>query len=160
MIIFAFYVAPGNWRDKAIRFVTGDRESHVEYLTVPVVKTANATVAASKRDGSRVRAEIIHWKPDHWEFVQVPVKAAPVHRRIISEVGRPYDTWGALTYWAPFGGGRRDAWFCSELMAHAMSLPEPHRYTPGSFRRALMLLGGVERIIDIPKFTPRLEDTK
>jgi len=144
MPTFAFYIAPGDWRDRIIRAATGHPESHVEYLTAGPVKAANVTVSASKRDGHKVRCKIMEWTPGHWEFVEVPGHAGKIHKRIIPEVGKRYDTLGALLCWTPINLQMRQAWFCSELMAYAMGLPDPHHYTPGSFRAALMDMGGNE----------------
>ena len=50
---------------------------------------------------------------------------------------KPYDTWGALLSVTPFNRHKLGAWFCSEIMAHSLSLPEPHRFTPGSLLNEL-----------------------
>jgi hypothetical protein len=148
-VTFAFYIAPGGWRDRLIRAATGYPESHVEMLVIPEIKHSNLCISASKRDGNRVRQKAIFWKPDHWSFVTVPgLHGGDCLSRAIRHLGRPYDVLGAVLSVTPLSWGRAERWFCSELMAHAVGLAHPHRYTPGSFRQALLGMGGAEYHIE------------
>jgi len=143
--IFAFYTAPGGWRDWLIRAATGYPESHVELLVIPEVKHSNLCISASKRDGNRVRQKAITWKPGHWVFVEVPaLNSAGCLKRAVQHLGKPYDTLGAVLSITPFSWTREDQWFCASLHAQAAGLSNPHRYNPGELKHALLDLGGSE----------------
>ena len=143
--IFAFYTAPGSWRDRLIRAATGHPESHVELLIIPEVKHSNLCISASKRDGNRVRQKAITWKPGHWVFVEVPaLNSADCLKRAVKHLGKPYDTLGAVLSVTPFSLPREDQWFCASLEARAAGLQKPHRYSPGELKRALLDMGGKE----------------
>ena len=142
-VTFAFYVGGGNLNDWLIRAATGYSESHVELLVVPMVKPSNVCISASKRDGKKVRQKAIEWKAGHWEFVEVPtLHGADTHRRAAQHLGARYDTLGAALSITGITAGGKGRWFCSELMAHAIGLERPHTYTPGSFKAALLDMGG------------------
>ena len=74
MLTFAFYKAPGTWRDRLIRLATRSQYSHVEFVLRRYEHQGQDRmfcVSASKRDGHRVRKASIPIQPDHWDFVTV-----------------------------------------------------------------------------------------
>lgn len=142
-VTFAFYVGRGTRADWMIRAATGYPESHVEMLSVSRVKQANLCISASKRDGRKVRQTTIEWNPDNWVFVEVPdLHGGDCLVRAMNELGAPYDTLGAAMSITGRGIGGKGRWFCSELMAHAAGLEDPHRYTPGLLKEVLLDMGG------------------
>lgn len=144
-VIFAFYTAPGTWRDGLIRAATGHPESHAELLVIPEIKHSNLCISASKRDGNQVRQKAITWNPEHWTFVEVPgLSCSDCLKRAIRHLGKPYDTLGAVLSVTALSWPRKDRWFCSELMALAAGLDRPHRYSPGELKQALLAMGGQE----------------
>ena len=144
-VTFAFYVAKGTLTDRMVRAATGYAESHVEMLLASGVKKANQCVSASKRDGQQVRTKSIEWNPDSWTFVTVDDHdAVDCMRRIWRHLGKPYDKIGAALTVTPFPRAIDSRWFCSELMAHGMRLEPEYHFTPGSFKDALIDMGGRE----------------
>lgn len=142
---FAFYIAQGTLSNQLIRSATGYQESHVEHLMISQVKSSNLCISASKRDGKKVRAKAIAWTPESWIFVTLPeFDGRGCMRRMWKHMGEPYDVFGAALSVTPVSRGREGRWFCSELMALGVGLDDPHQYTPGSFRRALVDMGGLE----------------
>lgn len=143
--IFAFYTAPGSWRDRLIRAATGYPESHVEFLVIPAIKHCNLCISASKRDDKLVRQKAITWNPGHWTFVEVPhADGADCFKRIKRHLNKPYDTLGAVLSITPLDVGIKGSWFCSELMADGLRLRNPARFTPGKLKQALLDMGGRE----------------
>ena len=133
MTTLAFYRGPGDYRDAVIRQVTGSRFSHVE-----LVHANGLCISASKRDGSKVRTKLITFKTGHWSMVCVPVCPARSWARACEHLGKPYDTLGAVLSGGlgiplHFPGG----WYCNELMADALDLPEPWPPHPGALWDAL-----------------------
>ena len=149
MAIFAFYVGRGTMQDSVIRSMTGYPESHVEFVVGGHLAAHNTCISASKRDGNQVRIKSIEWKAENWEFVQIPEDAEVIYGRLLPLNGRPYDTLGAVMSVTPFSRHHCGRWFCSELMAYGVGLVNAHRYTPGSFRRRLVRMGGQE--IQLPE---------
>ena len=143
--VFAFYIARKTLSDKLICAATGYPESHVELLLIPEIKRSNLCIGASKRDGKRVRKKVITWKPGHWTFVTLPALSSGVSlKRAYKHLGKPYDTLGAALSVSPLSLPREDIWFCSAFGAEIVDLRDPHRHTPGKFKRALLDMGGVE----------------
>lgn len=138
MLKFAFYKAPGTATDKLIRFVTGSRFSHVEFVL------GDTCISASKRDGGKVRAKAIQFKPGHWDFVTVPgnLDAATAFASWMVSRAVPYDMLGAITSVLPFHLSLGNRVFCSELMglicnAGGHAIIDPWRLTPGEFHDSL-----------------------
>ena len=145
-VIFAFYVAKGGWRDKLIRWATSSRYSHVEIVTDAQLKPENWAIAASKRDGNRVREKLIKWTPEHWEFWHLPTdQAEQIIDRAVKHEGAPYDALGALLAVTPLNLHSSRGWFCFELAANAIGEMFPHMHTGNSLQRRLKELGA-ERI--------------
>lgn len=151
MPVYAFYVGSGTWRDRVIRLVSGHRASHVEYVVGGVLGKSNVCISASKRDGNRVRSKPITWNPGNWVFVEVEGDDKAIYRRMIAECGKPYDTLGAVMSVTPFSRHKAGAWFCSEIVAHGLSLPEPHRFTPGSLLNELEAQERMKRVKEVAR---------
>lgn len=131
-VTLAFYKAPGRFSDRVIRLATGSIYSHVEMRT-----PCGHWVSASRRDGRVVRVRSMYLNPDHWDVMSLPVDLTEPWRRIVPEIGKPYDTLGAILTITPILASRPEYWFCSELMAYAVGLPQPHSFTPGSLNHTL-----------------------
>lgn len=134
MTVYAFYKAPGGTKDKLTRLVTGGPYSHVETLRqLPDRQDVMQSIAASFRDGRRVRCKEIDFKPGHWDFVvtQSDEKLTWTRAKQVVMRGARYDLAGALLSVTPFW--RRDLgqdYFCSGLAAWLEKIPEPGRYCP------------------------------
>lgn len=139
MPALAFYKAPGNLLDRAIRCRTCSPYSHVEYLPFGGELGGEAVAwSSSSRDGG-VRCKRIEFRADRWDLVEISVSdEGAVMRRFAGERGKKYDYLGVLvgrSLGLPIHHENR--WFCSELIAHALGLSHPSNYTPGSLAREL-----------------------
>lgn len=135
-LALAFYRGRGRLDDRVIRAVTRSPFSHVE-LTLwpgcwPSVGVTQPAVSASGRDGG-VRCKRIAFAPARWKLVPLrPWAPEDASARAEAEIGAGYDFGGILlTFAVPLRRQHPDRWFCSELCAHALGLPDPHTYAPG-----------------------------
>jgi hypothetical protein len=138
MITLAFYKGKGTWVDRVIRFVTRSNYSHVEVIYSYDHDTLRGcTVSASSRDGG-VRATVIAFNPEHWDFLPVPwITHEHVRARAFPELHKPYDYIGLmLSQLFNFHRGGR-GWFCSELAAYIIGLPLPSSWSPGELKDVL-----------------------
>lgn len=147
--LLAYYTAPGDWRDAAIRWWTGASTSHVELILAPPgtegdsVRPDPATgwraisASASERDGG-VRRKEIAFTPDTWTLQTVPWAVAPPSDAPVSCEGARYD-WRGLALSQVFGAGRHtaDRWFCSEWCAHQLGMINPQQFSPGELHDAI-----------------------
>ena len=134
MLALALYCGEGDWLDRAVRWATGSRFSHVELIeardTYDLPFTAPAWSSSWRDNG--VRCTPIRFAPGHWEFRHAPAVASAIPF-IEYRIGAPYDLLGAvLTHGLGVPWQAQRAWFCSELVAAALGLPDPPRWTPGS----------------------------
>jgi hypothetical protein len=135
-LALAFYRGRGRWDDCVIRAVTRSPFAHVELTEWPgrdgPGDAPRPSLSASGRDGG-VRLKQIAFKGDRWTFVQpMPWAPADAWHRAAAEIGAGYDYRGILmTFAVPLRRQHPDRWFCSELCAHALGLPDPHTYAPG-----------------------------
>lgn len=134
-LALAFYRGRGRLADRVIRAITRSPYSHVELTAWPgawPVDITQPALSASGRDGG-VRREAITFAPDRWDMLPllpwVPADAWP---RAAEHIGAGYD-WGGIlmTFAVPLRRQNPGRWFCSELCAHALGLPDPHTYAPG-----------------------------
>jgi hypothetical protein len=87
-------------------------------------------LSASPRDGG-VRETHITLKPESWTLIAVHWEPKGVVVRVADEVGTKYDTVGViLTHVLALNVSGEGRWFCSEIIAYALGIPRPHRYSP------------------------------
>jgi len=140
-LALAFYRGRGRLDDRVIRAVTRSPFSHVELTVCPgrgPADVAQPALSASGRDGG-VRRKTIAFAPDRWELLPLlpwvpadPWAPSNPWTRAAAEIGAAYDYRGILlTFAVPLRRQHPDRWFCSELCAHALGLPDPHTYAPG-----------------------------
>ena len=127
-IQIAFYKGHGGWTHKIIRWWTKSPYSHAE-LIMPDGKT---WVSISPFLTSRVAPRIKHKleKPEEWDFLvfklseREPVRnyqLDQLYKFIEKTQGCKYDWTGMImSQLCPFLVKRRDKWYCSEWIAHAM----------------------------------------
>ncbi|KMW56991.1 putative cytoplasmic protein [Candidatus Rhodobacter oscarellae] len=136
MITLAFYKGLGKTRwqrlqDGAIRFATGGVYSHVELIPGSAQHGDTAQcLSSSGRDGG-VRAKRILLKPESWDLVELRIDADKPAQFIRDRIGAQYDYNGILLSQV-LALGRHDEsrWFCSEICAAALGLPNPQRVSP------------------------------
>ncbi|MBQ4826537.1 hypothetical protein J4729_18600 [Leisingera sp. HS039] len=136
MITLAFYKgrSANPWhrlQDTAIRFATGGQYSHAEFIAgaaefdVPL-----ECLSSSGRDGG-VRAKPMVLRPSNWDLVQMAIPPHGPAEFIRSRIGARYDYTGLLmSHVLAFGRHDECRWFCSEIIAAAVGLPNPQRLSP------------------------------
>lgn len=133
MIKLHFYKGPGRIGDKAIRFWTHSRHSHVEIEINGVLYSADMWT-------NRVRAA--HFTPDKakWDTIAIPATDEQKKEAISflrSQLGRQYDVFGILfSQFVPLSRHHNDKWFCSELCHAALKIAfgipgKSHEIDPG-----------------------------
>lgn len=143
-VTLAFYKGRGKTlshyvQDTAIRWRTRPRKlswrmatySHVELISGSALHGEIAQcLSSSGRDGG-VRAKRILLKPESWDLVELPFDPARPAQFIRDRIGAPYDYRGILFSQAlDFGVHDESRWFCSEICAAALELPDAHRVSP------------------------------
>ncbi len=135
-VTLAFYKGRGNsvfqrLQEGLIRGVTRGIYSHVELISGDAVHDSHAIcLSASGRDGG-VREKRILLKPESWDLIAVSVAAEAPCQFIRKHLGARYDYAGLmLSQVLAFGGHNPDKWFCSEICAAALGLPNPQRVSP------------------------------
>ncbi len=136
----AFYRGSGRFADWLVRAVTRSAFSHVELIRAerrPRLGDTVTCLGSSGRDGG-VRLKEIRLHPERWRIYDVCWAPEGTWERAMAEVGRPYELWALVTtQFLNLRRSRRGAWFCSELVAHALRLDMPHAYSPGDLLRAI-----------------------
>jgi hypothetical protein len=135
-VTLAFYKGRGSSvyqriQDGLIRGVTRGIYSHVEMIAGDAVHGRSAVcLSASGRDGG-VRQKRILLKPKNWDLVSMHMDSEVPFQFIKSRIGARYDYAGlVLSQVLAFGGHNPDKWFCSEVCAAALGLPNPQRVSP------------------------------
>lgn len=95
------------------------------------------SASASFIDGG-VRLKHIDFDPAHWDFVDVPDALADRALAWFEQhQGASYDLIGNLSFLWPLVPHSRRKWFCSEAIAAALGIPEPHRLGPNGLAAVL-----------------------
>tara|TARA_R100000789_G_scaffold79866_1_gene75154 strand:+ start:170 stop:637 length:468 start_codon:yes stop_codon:yes gene_type:complete len=135
-VTLAFYRGRGNtvfkrFQDGLIRSVTGGIYSHVELISgTALLGQFSVCLSASGRDGG-VRQKHILLAADSWDLVLLPMDAEAPCQFIRDHLGARYDYAGLmLSQVLAFGRHNPDQWFCSEICAAALGLPNPQRVSP------------------------------
>ena len=131
----AFYKStrPG-WQglySRAARLVDRGPYSHAE-----MVFSDGMSASASFVDGG-VRFKKIDYNPAHWDFVDAPGDEGAAMAWFIEHNGASYDLIGNLSFLCPLIPHSVRKWFCSEAIAAALGIPEPHRLGPNGLAAVL-----------------------
>ena len=117
---------------RAVRWIDRGPYSHCE-----LVFSDGLSGSASYIDGG-VRLKLIDYNPAHWDFVAVPDGLEPAARAWFEQhQGASYDLIGNLSFLCPLVPDSRRKWFCSEAIAAALGIPEPHRLGPNGLAAVL-----------------------
>jgi hypothetical protein len=135
-VTLAFYKGRGNtafqrFQNGLIRSVTGGIYSHVELISGAALPGhCSMCLSASGRDGG-VRQKRILLTAESWDLVLLPMDAEAPCQFIRDHLGARYDYAGLmLSQVLAFGRHNPDQWFCSEICAAALGLPNPQRVSP------------------------------
>lgn len=115
--------------DWLTRVLTRGRYSHCEIAVRNDDSDTYTCYSSSVRDGG-VRCKTMPLPSDKWDLIELP---STVHDRLQqvwqTTKGKPYDWPGALGVVFKTRN-RDDKWFCSELCASVIGLPESWRFSP------------------------------
>jgi hypothetical protein len=114
----AFYRAiAGGLLDWLIAMRHWGKYSHVE-----LVFSDGLSFSSSIRDGG-VRFKRIEYKPDRWDFLDLPITAPEeyiVRRWAEDQLGKGYDKPGILAYINPLRKQDPNRYYCSEICCEAL----------------------------------------
>ena len=117
---------------RGVRFIDRGPYSHCE-----LVFSDGMSGSASYIDGG-VRLKRIDYKPEHWDFIDLPPSLEPYARDWFERnAGAPYDLMGNVRFVLPWLSDSEKGWFCSEAMAAALKLKEPWRFGPNGLAAVL-----------------------
>ena len=137
-VYVAFYIAPGDWTDKSIRLYTHSHVSHCEIAISDAQTAIDGTyfcMSSSHRDKG-TRAKRIDMHDGKWGLIDLtnhPVAChdiAIIRQRFKRIINAGYDYRGVFRFLLPIFGGNANKYFCSELCAELLGLPQPETYTP------------------------------
>lgn len=128
-----FYKGHGTRFDRLIRWWTLSPYSHVE-----LELSESESWSSSPRDGG-VREKRICYEPTHWDTLELPFANAHTARRFFRKhEGTRYDAAGLLLRQiikSPWRSAER--FFCSEICAAALGVPNGDLYSPGDLYKLL-----------------------
>lgn len=125
----AFYkgTRPG-WQgiySRAVRWIGKGPYSHCE-----LVFSDGMAASASYMDGG-VRFKRIDFKPENWDFIDLPPELEPAARTWFEQHnGEPYDLRGNVWFVLRFIKHSLFKWFCSEALLAALGFASPDQYEP------------------------------
>ncbi|WP_224826303.1 hypothetical protein [Cognatishimia sp. MH4019] len=135
-VTLAFYKgrAKTRWhrfQDASVRLATRSRYSHVELIAGTALHgVTTQCLSASGRDGG-VRVKRILLKPESWDLVELRIDPVNPAQFIHDRIGAQYDYKGILlSQVLALGRHYESRWFCSEICAAALDLPNPQRVSP------------------------------
>jgi hypothetical protein len=108
-----------------VRVVTRSPYAHVELVINNEAFVCRPGVKCHKRYVDKVDS-------------QAEVEIEPIegfYLRAHEALGANYDLWGAIRSGSKFGREHPTKWFCSELAAYAIGLPDPHTRSPGDLAK-------------------------
>ena len=114
------------------RFIDRGIYSHCE-----LVFSDGVSASASFLDGG-VRFKTITYKPEHWDFIEIPTAYEKLARDWFHKhENDPYDLWGNVRFAIGLFRDTRKAWFCSEAVMAALGFQEAYRYGPSGMAATL-----------------------
>lgn len=120
-----FYKDKGTFLDRAIRFRTNSKYSHVE------LELDGLSYSASPLDGG-VRIKRINFDESRWDCLECLVDEVHVKDLYNNTKDNGYDFIGVVfAQGLNIGWESKDKYFCSEWVAEALELSEPYTFSPG-----------------------------
>lgn len=104
----------------------GGDSAHCEVVSHSWTNGHHECISASWLDGG-VRTKTMPLPADRWRIYEVEHTVDPVGWLELNN-GAGYDWLGLLSFVIARWRVSTTRWFCSEVAAHIMGLPEPHRY--------------------------------
>jgi len=126
VIRIAFRYNDSRLLSRLVCFVQGGDSAHCE-TAWQWEHHDHRCVSASWVDGG-VRAKEIHMPPEKWRIYEIPGSSQVVLAWAQANQLAPYDYLGLFGFVIRRIKGWRNAWFCSEVAAELLGLPDPHRY--------------------------------
>lgn len=156
-VYIAGYKAPGKVQDRAVRLALSIQHAQcVKYSHVEIVKARpqlsadkqtlfQDCIAASKRDGSRVREKTITFRPGGWDFIELKhPRSEHLWQNAIARIGKPYDLKGALLCVTPWARLKPNVDWCSGMIADILGFENPEIYDPHMIMAEVRSFGGEE----------------
>ena len=110
---------------RLVRWLDGGLYSHCELVF------ADGVSASSSYIDDGVRFKLIDYRPEHWDFIDLPASLEDSARDWFRSHSRqPYDLWGNVRFAFGFARESKGAWFCSEAVMAALGFKEAYRYGP------------------------------
>ena len=127
----AFYKGPGDITDKAIRWWTNSRFSHVELVVGSQwISTSPRTMVLSSR---RVTPDT-----SNWEYLDINIDEHLLEDLKVKYMGHKYDWLGiVMSQFVPAGVEDPNRLFCSEWCAKVLGYKNANEYSPGDLYRKL-----------------------
>lgn len=126
MIRVAFRFGDARMFARLVCLLRGGDSAHCE-VAFDWQGQSHQCVSASFLDGG-VRTKQIEMPPEKWRIYEAPGDRNRAIAWAVTHDGERYDTLGLLGFVFRRIKGWRRAWFCSEVAADIMYLPEPYLY--------------------------------
>jgi hypothetical protein len=108
-----------------------------QYSHCELVFSDGVAASSSLLDGG-VRFKEIDFKPDKWDFIDLPSEKEQDARQWFTDhEGEGYDAIGNIRFALDFLPDDPKKWFCSEALAAALGKKEPWRYGPNGLAASL-----------------------
>lgn len=125
----AFYKAKDRLFNQAVSFWLRGPYSHVELVLGENAQGDSICLSSSLPDGG-VRIKHMPLPLDRWDLVPVTGDVRHAYEWAAAHMGQGYDLRGLLGFVWRREEGDKDKWFCSELCAAVLGMPEPWRFDP------------------------------
>src|SRR5512139_1627222 len=122
----AFRYNDTRWFSRLVCWWRGGDSAHCEVIAETLADDGHRCISASWVDGG-VREKVMPLPSEKWRIYEVMRDIDPRHWFALHD-GDKYDLLGLLSFVVARFRHSRWRWFCSEVAAHIMGLPEPHRY--------------------------------
>lgn len=128
----AFYKGRRDLADRVISWWTRGPYSHVELVVCDPVTGLETSYSSSLPDGG-VRKKSIDYKPERWDFVELPLHDGDVVAVWFEErMGAKYDILGIFGFILRPVAENKRKYFCSEAVGAALGFPNPWRLDPNT----------------------------
>lgn len=126
MIRVAFRYKDPRFFSRAVCLLQGGDSAHCE-IAWKWENDTHICVSASFLDGG-VRTKSINMSKEKWRIYEMQGSPELVRAWLFRNEGAPYDVLGLMGFIFRRIKGWRNAWFCSEVAAEVLGLPDPWRY--------------------------------
>ncbi|WP_072281637.1 hypothetical protein [Rappaport israeli] len=123
--------------DFLIRVITRSPYSHCEVAIPDTTRKGVYHCYSSSIRDKGVRDKWMYLPNYRWDLVKVDADAAKIRERFARTQKAGYDYAGPFSFLLPVIHHNPKKWFCSELCAWLINLPNSRRYSPASLHKHL-----------------------